>query len=215
MAGAGVEIRSRLDVDEELEWWRPLAAFFVAGPHAFVAGVLAAASLVVMVAIGVAVLVTCRVPQRLAAFQVMTVRERVRAFSYFFSLRRSAPPFTFAVRVDDQGDDPLTELTVTPAAHLPRWSLFVRIFVLLPHLAVLLPIAVVLDLCYPVWMVLASISRGWPPSLARTLVAIERWVAALAMYGLLVVERPPAFGFAAYGDRTDDYSTRSTPSILS
>jgi hypothetical protein len=203
-AGAGVrvgnEVDVHLDVDEEIEWWRPLVHWVLVVPHGLATGALTAASLVVMFAIGLAVLVTGRVPQRLAAFQVMTVRERVRCYGFFFVLRRSLPPLSFAVTADDPGDDASSRVSVRIAPRLPRWSIFLRLFVLLPHLVVLIPIGVVMDLCYPVWMGLAAVNRGWPPSLQRTLLAVEHWVVEVAMYGLLVTERPPAFGLRAHGD---------------
>ena len=205
MTGAGVasEVEVRLDVDAEIEWWRPLVHWVLVVPHGLATGALTGASVVVMVAIGLALLVTGRVPQRLAAFQVMTVRERVRCYGFFFVLRRSLPPLSFPVRADDPGDDPASTVSVVLAERLPRWSILVRVFVLLPHLAVLIPIGLVMDLCYPVWMALAAVNRGWPPSLRRTLLAVEHWVVELAMYGLLVTERPPAFGLRAHGDEPE------------
>ena len=204
MTGAGDvvanEVDVRLDVDDDIEWWRPLVHWILVIPHGLATGALTAASLVVMFAIGLAVLVTGRVPRRLAEFQVMTVRERVRCYGFFFVLRRSLPPLTFPVQADDPGDDPASHLSVAMAERLPRWSIFTRLFVLLPHLVVLIPMGVVMDLCYPVWMSLAAINRGWPPGLRRTLVAVEHWVVELALYGLLVTERPPAFGLRAHGD---------------
>ena len=189
---------ARIDVEPEVAWWRPLVHIALCVPHLIVTGVLSAASGAVAIAIGVALLVSGRVPRTLALFQVMTLRERVRCYSYFFVLRTSHPPFNFALADRDPGDDPMTSFSVVIPERMSRLSLFTRTLTLLPHALVLLPIGVIMDACYPVWMVLAAMNRGWPPSLARSLVAIERWVAAVFLYGLLVTDEAPAFGLRAY-----------------
>src|SRR5688572_22961819 len=96
MAGepGGIDVRVR--IDRELAWWRPLVNAVIGLVHGGVAGVLAAASLVVLVVMGLSVAVVGRAPDVLVRFQVMTLRERVRAYSYWFALRESHPPFNFA-----------------------------------------------------------------------------------------------------------------------
>ena len=198
MAGEPIEVVVR--IERELPWWRPIANSLRSTPHLIVTGVLAVASVAVALLIGVVVAVTGRAPAPLVRFQVMTLRERVRCYSYFFALRSSHPPFSFALRLDDPGDDLLTTVTVhaTPD-RLGRAALVVHWLRSVPHLLVLVPVAFVMDACYPVWILLAAANRGWPESFARFLVAIERWVAHLALYGLLVVDEPPPFGLAANG----------------
>lgn len=190
----------RIDVDSPVEWWRPLVHWLLCAPHLLYTGVLAAASVAVALPMGVVVLATGRVPQRMAGFQVLTLRERARCYSHFFVLRRSLPPLATAAAFDDPGDDPMVEVSVTPPASAARWSLLLRPFVVLPHLLVLVPIGIVMDLCYPVWMVLAAAHRGWPATFERLLIRVERWVLAVAMYALLVSNEPPRFGLAAYDE---------------
>jgi hypothetical protein len=202
MAGepSGTNIGIDIRVDRRLPWWRPLVNAVAAAPHLLVTGVLSVASVVVAVVIGVAVAVSGRVPSALVRFQVMTLRERVRCYSYWFVLRESHPPFTLALRLDDPGDDPATSVSVSsPPERLGRAALALHWVRVLPHLAVLLPIAVVMDACYPVWILLAAANRGWPESFARFLVAVERWVAHLALYALLATDTPPKFGLVANG----------------
>lgn len=160
-------------VVDRMDWTRPLLQSVAATPHLIVTGILSAASLVVAAVIAIAVLVTGRVPPRLAAFQVMTLRERVRCFSYWFALRCVRPPMNFAISADDPGDDPHVIVSASPARSASRADVLRRLQ-LLRHLAVLVPIAVVMDVCYPVWIVLAAANGGWPPSLRRFLAAIEQ-----------------------------------------
>lgn len=197
----------RIEVESPLEWWRPLVHWLLCVPHLIYTGALATASVVVAFVIGLVVVVTGRIPPRLAAFQVLTLRERVRCYSHFFVLRRSLPPLATAATFSDPGDDPLVSVSITAPPAAPRGALLTRPFTVLPHLVVLLPIGLVMDACYPVWMVLASANRGWPPALERLLVRVERWVLATAMYALFVSNEAPRFGLAAYDDAAGGLQT--------
>jgi hypothetical protein len=176
-----------LRIDEELEWWRPLVQWVLCLPHLAVNGVLTILSGVAWIPMAVAVAVTGRVPRRLAAFQVLVLRERARTFGYLFVLRATMPPFT--------GDDPVLRFDVDIAARADRWSPVVRPFVVLPHVLVLLPVGLCLDALYPLWMVLVAANRGWPGGMARALGAIERWVVEIILYVTFVTDDAPAFGF--------------------
>lgn len=195
MAQASVTVR----YEPDLAWWQPLVAALRCVPHLLWNGVLNVAALPVAVVIGLAVLVTGRVPARLAAFQVTVLRERVRAYALLFALRTSNPPLVTRISADDPGDDPGTHVSLAVPSTLPRWSLFTRPFIALPHVVALLPIGVAMDLCYPLWMAIAAVNGGWPPPFARFLVAVERWVAAVFLYVLLATDERPRFGLAAYG----------------
>lgn len=195
--------RVRIEVESPVSWWRPLVQWLLCVPHLVYTVALTAVSLAVAVAIVPCALVTGRVPSALLGFQVLTLRERVRCYSYFFVLRSSRPPYTASTDLADPGDDPLVEVSVDAPGSTSRWSVLARPFVVLPHLAVLAPIGLVMDACYPVWMLLAAANRGWPEGLERTLIRIERWVAAVAMYALFVTDEPPGFGLAAYDEDGD------------
>ena len=103
-----------IEVERDVVRWHPLVRFFVCIPHLVWTGVLQLASVVVSFVIAAAVLVTGRVPVRLGAFQVLCLRERVRCYSYFFLLRRSAPRWPRGSRTTDPGDDPLVVVSATP-----------------------------------------------------------------------------------------------------
>lgn len=199
MAG---ELVLEVRVEERMAWWRPLWQAVAAGPHLIVTGVVSVLCLVVMVVIAGAVLLAGRVPARLAAFQVMTLRERVRCYSYWFALRTGHPPIDLTLRADDPGGDPMVRVNATPVRTIRRRDVFRRLL-LLGHLVVLVPIGIVMDACYPLWIALAAVNGGWPPAFRRFLVAVEQWVVAVAGYGLFVTDTPPAFGLAAYGYRID------------
>lgn len=159
-------------------------------PMLFMAGVLTGAATVVAVAIGATVVATGRVPQRLAAFQVRAIRQRVRTFSGFFLLRTGTPPWPAEVTPTDPGDDPLITVTVDVPRSLPRWAPFSHAVRAGAHLLVLVPLAVLLDLLYPVWLVLVA-RRGWSVEARSRLVAAEQWTADVLAHAWLVSSTAP------------------------
>jgi hypothetical protein len=187
--------------------WRPLAHWAIGTHHLLLTGVLSALSVGVAVLAGAIALVTGRVPAMITGFQVMTVRERVRCFSHFFVLRPDLPPVNLSPTAADPGDDPRVVVGVlvgaTGGRRVSHLEVLARPFVLVPHLLVLLPIGFVMDACYPLWMLLVAANGGWPSGMARLLSAVERWVAALALYATFAVETRPSFGLVANGYRAD------------
>jgi hypothetical protein len=69
---------------------------------------------------------------------------------------------------------------------------------LLPHAIVLVPLAAILDACYPVWVALAATGRGWPDGVESFLVRTERWASAVLAYAFFVTNDRPAWGLAAF-----------------
>jgi hypothetical protein len=173
---------------------------FLCLPHLLYTGALTAASLAAAVCMGILVAVSGRVPARLAAFQALTIRERVRCYSYFFVLRSDCPAYPHTATLADPGGDRLVSVSVVAPPQASRWSLLVRPFVAVPHLVVLVPIGLVMDACYPVWMLIAAANRGWPEGFERFLIRVEKWVGAVLAYLLLVTNEAPRFGLAAYDD---------------
>src|SRR3954470_14872881 len=117
MSGDMVEVgmvRVELDAEETLAWWRPLAQAVLAVPHLLWTGVLTAASIGLAVVGALSVLLVGRLPRWLVAFHVLTLRERVRCYSYWFALRTGVPPMAFARRLDDPGDDPRVRVDCVP-----------------------------------------------------------------------------------------------------
>jgi hypothetical protein len=190
-------VELRVDTDDAMAWWRPLAQAVLAAPHLLWTGVLSVASVGLAVVGFVCVLATGRVPGWLAAFHVLTLRQRVRTYSYWFALRTGYPPMAWQMRLDDPGDDRSVVVDAQPVTRMRRRDALGRVVVLL-HLAVLVPIGLVMDACYPFWILLAAANRGWPAPLRRFLVAVERWVVAFAAYSLFVTNDRPAFGLRAW-----------------
>ena len=182
------EIATEIDVD--VERWRPLVQWIWCVPHLLANGVLSAASIVVWAVSVPVVLALGRLPRWMATFQVLVLRERARTFAYLFVLRRDNPPFGWS-------DDARSRLSVASTSSVPRLGAVTRPIEVLPHALFLLPIGACLDALYPLWMVVVAINRGWPLGMARTLVAIERWVVTIILYATCVSDERPAWGFEA------------------
>lgn len=191
----GTTDRLEIRIDPQLEWWRPLVQWFLCLPHLLYVGVLTVLAFGAAVGVAASVLATGRVPRRLGAFQVMYLRERARCFSCFWVLRTSVPPYATGLTTTvDPGDDPMVTVSLDVPERLPRTAALTRPLAVLPHLLVLAPIGIVLDVCYPVWMLVAAVNRGWTPGTAAFLVRAEGWVVAAVGYAFLVTDRRPGFG---------------------
>jgi hypothetical protein len=189
----------RIEATSGFEWWRPLVQWILCIPHLLYTGLLSGLALVCVAGIGASVLLTGKVPAALGRLVVLSLRERVRCYTYFFVLRTDRPPYPTSPFEFDPGDDPRVELTIPLPATLPRSAAF-RVFTVLPHVLVLGPIGLVMDLLYPVWMVVAAVGRGWSPGATSFLLRVEHWVAAVIRYAAMVSDERPRFGLAAYGD---------------
>ena len=194
MLRMGVSVRA----ESAMPWWRPLVQWVLCVPHLLWAGVLSVASGVVTVGAGLVLLVTGRLPVGAVRFQALVLRERVRAYSCFFLLRSDIPPLATAATALDPGDDPLVRVEATGTPAPSRWSLLTRGLVVLPHVLVLVPVGVAMDLCYPLWAIGAAVNRGWPPGVERFLVQVEGWVGAIIAYVSFASDERPTFGLAAY-----------------
>ena len=164
-------------------WARTVPMLLMAGP-------VTAAATIVTVPIAVSVVVSRRVPVRLAAFQVWAIRQRVRTFTGLFLLRPDAPPWPGQLSSQDPGDDPRTTVDAAPPIALPRTAPFTHALRATAHLTVLVPIGLALDLLLPVWGVVVA-RRGWTPAAQRRLVGVERWTAAVLAHAWLVTAEKP------------------------
>src|SRR4051794_24134596 len=193
MTGASVAILP----DEEIAPWRPYLHWFLGFPHLLFNAVLMLGAVIAAVISAVWVVLTGRVPARLTEFQVYVVRERVRAYSYLFVLRSTYPPFPRQITAIEPGDDAQTHVGADGPVRVPRWSPILRPLLMLPHLLVLAPVGVVLDLLYPAWMIAAAVNGGWPDGMRRFLVRVEEWVAEVQLYTFMATDKAPRFGFGS------------------
>jgi hypothetical protein len=159
-------------------------------PMLFMAGVLTVAATVVSVAIAVVVVATGRVPERLAAFQVQAIRQRVRTFSGFFFLRPDTPLWPSDGSFLDPGDDARVRVDIEVPSCLPRLAPLKHAARSAMHLTVLVPLAIGLDLLYPVWLIIV-VRSGWGDRTRSRLALLEEWTADVLAHAWLVSPTPP------------------------
>ena len=90
----------------------------------------------------------------------------------------------------DPGDDPRVRVTVDVPTTLVRWAPLSHTARAVAHLLLLVPLAVALDLLYPVWLVLVA-RRGWSTTAKERLVVTEQWTADVLAHAWLVSATPP------------------------
>ncbi len=161
-------------------------------PLLLLTGVTALAGVLVAFAIGACVVVTGRRPSGLTGFQTWTVRVRARSFSWFFLLREDRPSVA-AIGLVDEGDDPHVEVTTRPSPELARWEPFVRLPLAVPYLIIGGAFGLVLDLGYPMMLVVAAIRGRWPGWYRSIVVRTEPWAAHGFLYMYLATDARPPF----------------------
>lgn len=194
-------VRVRIDT-EPVSGLQVLGSLFRLAPMLFMAGVLTVAATAVSGAIAVAVVTTRRVPNRLAAFQVQAIRQRVRTFSGFFLLRTDTPPWPSGRTSSDPGDDARVRVDVEVPHDLPRLAPLRHAVRSALHLAVLVPLAIGLDLLYPVWLIIV-VRSGWTDRTRRRLAVLEEWTADVLAHAWLVSPTPPRSRWRQLLDETD------------
>jgi hypothetical protein len=184
---------SSIEAHSRVTWWRPIVQGVLCIPHILWTVVLTVTAVAAMLGGWAFVLAGRPIPSRITGLQVLMLRERVRAYSYFFVLRSDYPPFATSATFGDPGDDPLVAVSAWPPREVPRRAVL-RIFEVFPLVVVLLLIGALLNFGYPLWMVLAAIGGGWSPAVERFLVDVELRVAAIIAYVMILTDERPALG---------------------
>ena len=185
--------------ESQMPRWRPLVQWFLCLPHLLYTGLLALASVVAGIAAAIIVVVTGRAPTRLLTIHALSLRQRVRSFSYLWLLRTTRPPYATSATFGDPGDDDLVTVSFGfPPSTTRRLAPLVRLVILIPQGIVLQLIAIALDLTYPLWALYAAANRGFPETVSRRLVQLETRVVAVLSYALLMTDETPRFGLTAY-----------------
>jgi hypothetical protein len=153
-------------------------------------GVLGAVLSVLALFAWFAILFTGRFPDTMRGFCLMIFRWAANVHAYVTLQAAPYPPF-------GQGSYPL-RLEVEPAAHYNRWTVAFRIFLVIPHVIVL----IVLGLAQAIVTVIAwfaiLFTGQYPESMWTFTVGVSRWEARVAAYLYLFVDEYPPFTMAAH-----------------
>jgi Domain of unknown function (DUF4389) len=192
--GSTFRVRYALDPPERIGRLRPLVHWLLVLPHLVVVTVLQLVSQVLLVVSWFVILLTGRLPTRVAGFQVMYVRYRLRMATYAGFLRPEYPPFTFTGALTDPGDDPRLRVDAEPQIEgRSRVSAFFRLILALPHILVLFPLAFVLLATTLVAAVAVIVTGRWPTPLRDFTLGVGRWWLRAESYLLLLFDEYPPF----------------------
>jgi hypothetical protein len=150
------------------------------------AGALAAAAFTMAFIAWFAIVFTGSHPRGLWDFAVYYVRWLVRASAYLSLLRDDYPPF---------GDEPYptTFGVAYPADDRNRWSVGLRILLVIPHAVVLF----FLNIAWAVTSIIAwfaiMFTGAYPPGLYEFAVGVMRWNVRVEAYLLLLRDEYPPF----------------------
>jgi roadblock/LC7 domain-containing protein len=174
----------------EVSRWRPLVNWLLAFPHWIVLYFLNIAANVLGFLSLFVILFTRRNP--FVGFQTMVLRYQWRVTSFVFFMREEYPPFEF----DTVARDPATDaarVDVEEPQELNRWLPLVKWFLAIPHLIVLVVLAIAVFFVWIIGFFAVLFTGKWPEGLRDFVVGFMRWGTRVNAYGfrLLRDEYPP------------------------
>ena len=150
------------------------------------AGVLGAVAAVMAVISWFAIVFTGREPKGLWDFKAFFLRWRSRSMAYTGLLRDEYPPF-------GEGDYPVRLQLGENPQERNRVSVFFRIFLVIPHLIVLLFVGIAWAITVVVAWFAILFTGSYPESLYRFGIGYMRWSLRVETYALLMHDRFPPF----------------------
>lgn len=136
-----------------------------------------------------AIMFTGRFPAGLRDFCLLLFRWSQNVSAYVLLQANPYPPF-------GSGAYPL-QLNVTPAAHYHRWTVFFRIFLVIPHAICLLVLEFAQAITTFIAWLAVLFTGQYPAGLFDFSVGVSRWSARVYAYVLLFVDEYPPFSMAA------------------
>jgi len=174
--------------------WRPLIAWLLVIPHLIVAYVLNLVNEVLAFISWWAIMFTGKQPEGIAGVQCMCLRYVMRAQMYAGFMYEPYPPFSFASTPADPGDLAGLRIDYRPQAEgRNRLTVFLRIFMVIPHLIVLTILGIGAAVCYLIAFFAVLITGAWPEGLRSYIVNVLRWSVRLTAYMWLLTDEYPPF----------------------
>jgi len=197
MTVSGASHPAMLDIDapETIARWRPLVQWLLAIPHLIVAGILGYVVAIIWVISFFTVLFVRNVPEGLHNFQVMVQRYSWRAYSYSLFMHDKYPPFDFAMRADDPGDQP-PRTSLEREAPLNRWLPLIKWLLLIPHFIVLFVLLLVAYIVGIIAFFAVIILGRYPTGMRDFIVGVFRWAWRVNSYLYFLTDKYPPFSLS-------------------
>ena len=182
-----------VDSPERLDRWRPFVQWLLAIPHFLILEVLELLNGLATVVAWFAILFTGRDLEGLQGLRIMRMRYMMRTQAYAAFLVDGYPPFTFATTGAEPGDHAGVRIEVSPQLEeRNRLTTFFRPILAIPHLIVMLLLALGAFVSVVIGAFAVLFTGSWPDGL-RDFVArvMRRGVRVQAYLYLLTDEYPP------------------------
>jgi hypothetical protein len=186
-----------LEVDraERIANWRPIVQWLLAIPHLAIINVMQDLSGVVAIISWFAILFTGKLPEGLANLQCLIVRYGNRTYAYAGFLREEYPPFTFETDAPaDPGSYPPVRTGFVPELeNRNRLTTAFRIILVIPHVIVLVLLAVAAVVAWVIALFAVLFTGRWPEAMRTFVVGVMRWGTRVYAYLLLLTDQYPPF----------------------
>jgi hypothetical protein len=190
-APAAPEYPVRFDVEypERLSRWKIFLKWLFAIPHVIIIYLLSIVNNVMIFIAFFAVLFTKKWPRGMFDFSLQIQRWTANVLAYgFLLLRDEYPPFS-----GDSGDYPLT-LEVEYRDDLSRWMIFVKWLLVIPHLIVLVVLAIAAYVVVITAFFAILFTGRYPRGMFDFVVGTYRWLVRVSAYATwFMTDRYPPF----------------------
>jgi hypothetical protein len=134
------------------------------------------------------IIFTGRFPLTMRSATTMVFSWIINISAYLFYLTRNYPPFA--------AGEYSVQLTITPAEHYNRWSVFFRSILVIPHLIVLYFLFIAMwVVTFIAWFAILFTKR-YPVGMFDFSVGVLRWSTRVSAYLYLLVDEYPPFSLS-------------------
>jgi hypothetical protein len=188
MAAVQPVLQFDVEYPDHLSRWKIFVKGLFAIPHQIILGALNSVVGVTSFIAWFGILFTGRYPRGLFNFAVMYLRWSARVYAYTLLMRDEYPPF-------GEGDYP-ARLELDYPERLSRWKIFFKGLFIIPHLVVLifLAIAMLVVECIAWWAIL--ITGRYPQGMFNFVAGVLRWGYRVTAYWYLLTDAYPPFTMA-------------------
>jgi hypothetical protein len=186
---AGYPVRFTVEYPEGLSRWKIFVKWILAIPHFIIVYLLQAVNSILVFIAFFAILFTKKWPRGLFDFSVQIQRWTMNVYAYaLLLLRDEYPPFT-----GEAGQYPLT-LEVDYDDNLSRWQIFLKWLFALPHLIILVFLALAAWVVVTIAFFAILFTGKYPRGMFDFVVGTIRWYTRVNAYAFwLMTDRYPPF----------------------
>ena len=173
--------------------WRPLAHWLLVIPHYIINYVLQIVSQVLAVVCWFIIVITGKLPEGLANFQIMYMRYSTRMTGFLLGMTEDYPPFTFDSVAQDPGDYAIGLTVVPELEDRNRLTVALRLLWMIPAAIVTAVFSIIAMIVSLVAWFAVLFTGTYPEGMRNVMIGVGRNVARLSAYVLLLTDEYPPF----------------------